>query len=80
MTLETLMNAHERETDKLIAELRAFRSRKRERCDHMIYDGFAVQIQMLKNLGIRLDAVDDAEQELYRLALEIFPDDGQGRD
>jgi hypothetical protein len=74
------MNAHERETDKLIAELRAFRSRKRERCDHMIYDGFAVQIQMLKNLGIRLDAVDDAEQELYRLALEIFPDDGQGRD
>ena len=35
---------------------------------------------MLKNLGIRLNAVDAIEEELYGLALDIFPDNGQGRD
>jgi len=74
MTLETINDAHERETDKLLAEIRSFRYRNRERFDHMVYDGFAAQIQMLKNLGLRLYAIEDAEQELYRLALEIFPD------
>jgi len=80
MTFNQLLTAHERETDKLIAEIRAFRLRKRESCDHLIYDGLAVQVRMLKNLGIRLAAVDAIEQELYGLALDIFPDNGQGRD
>lgn len=80
MTFEQLLAAHERETDALIAEIRAFHRRKRESCDHLIYDGLAVQVRMLKNLGIRLAAVDAAEEELYSLALDIFPDNGQGRD
>jgi hypothetical protein len=80
MNISQLLTAHERETDKLIAEIRAFRLRKRESCDYMIYDGLAVQVRMLKNLGIRLAAVDAIEQELYGLALDIFPDNGQGRD
>jgi len=80
MTFNQLLTAHERETDNLIAEIRAFRLRKRESCDHLVYDGFAVQVRMLKNLGIRLAAVDAIEEELYGLALDIFPDNGQGRD
>ena len=80
MRFEQLLAAHERETDSLIAEIRAFRRRKRESCDHLIYDGLAVQVRMLKNLGVRLNAVDAIEEELYRLALDIFPDNGQGRD
>ena len=80
MKLEQLLAAHERETDKLIAEIRAYRARPRESCDYMIYDGFAAQVKSFKNLGVRLTAVDEAEQELYRLALDIFPDNGQGRD
>ena len=80
MRFEQLLAAHERETDSLIAEIRAFRRRKRESCDHLIYDGLAVQVRMLKNLGVRLNAVDAIEEELYGLALDIFPDNGQGRD
>lgn len=80
MTFEQLLAAHERETDSLIAEIRAFRRRKRESCDHLIYDGLAVQVRMLKNLGIRLHSVDAIEEELYGLALDIFPDHGQVRD
>jgi hypothetical protein len=80
MNISQLLAAHERETDALIAEIRAFRRRKRESCDHLIYDGLAVQVRMLKNLGIRLHSVDAAEEELYSLALDIFPDNGQGRD
>ena len=80
MKLEQLLAAHERETDKLIAEIRAYRARPRESCDYMIYDGFAAQVKSFKNLGVRLTAVDEAEQELYKLALDIFPDNGQGRD
>ena len=80
MRFEQLLAAHERETDKLIAEIRAYRARPRESCDYMIYDGFAAQVKSFKNLGVRLTAVDEAEQELYKLALDIFPDNGQGRD
>jgi hypothetical protein len=80
MNIDQLLATHERETDKLIAEIRAFRLRKRESFDHLIYDGLAVQVRMLKNLGIRLAAVDAIEEELYGLALDIFPDNGQGRD
>jgi hypothetical protein len=80
MNIDQLLANHERETDKLIAEIRAFHRRERESCDHLIYDGFAVQVRMLKNLGIRLAAVDAIEEELYGLALDIFPDNGQGRD
>ena len=80
MRFEQLLAAHERETDKLIAEIREYRSRPRESCDYMIYDGFAAQVKSFKNLGVRLTAVDEAEQELYKLALDIFPDNGQGRD
>jgi hypothetical protein len=80
MNISQLLTAHERETDKLIAEIRAFRRRKREACDHLVYDGLAVQVRMLKNLGIRLAAVDAIEEELYGLALDIFPDNKQGRD
>jgi len=39
MNIDQLLATHERETDKLIAEIRAFRLRKRESCDHLIYDG-----------------------------------------
>jgi hypothetical protein len=80
MNISQLLATHERETDKLIAEIRAFQRRKRESCDHLVYDGFAVQVRMLKNLGIRLAAVDAIEEELYGLALDIFPDNGQERD
>ena len=80
MRFEQLLAAHERETDKLIAEIKAYRARPRESCDYMIYDGFAAQVKSFKNLGVRLTAVDEAEQELYKLALDIFPDNGQGRD
>ena len=80
MNIEQILAAHERETDKLIAEIRAYRARPRESCDYMIYDGFAAQVKSFKNLGVRLTAVDEAEQELYKLALDIFPDNGQGRD
>lgn len=80
MRFEQLLAAHERETDKLIAEIRAYRARPRESCDYMIYDGFAAQVKSFKNLGIRLNAVDAIEEELYGLALDIFPDNGQGRD
>ena len=80
MKIEQIFPAHAREADALIAEIRAFRRRKRESCDHLIYDGFAAQVRMLKNLGIRLNAVDAIEEELYKLALDIFPDNGQGRD
>jgi hypothetical protein len=80
MNIEQLLAVHERETDALLAEIRAFRRRKRESCDHLIYDGFAAQVRMLKNLGVRLTAVDEAEQELYKLSLDIFPDNGQERD
>ena len=80
MNIDQILAAHAREADSLIAEIRAFRRRKRESCDHLIYDGFAAQVRMLKNLGVRLNAVDEAEQELYKLALDIFPDNGQGRD
>jgi len=80
MNFSQLLAAHERETDALIAEIKAYRTRPRESCDHLIYDGLAVQVRMLKNLGIRLAAVDAIEEELYGLALDIFPDNGQGRD
>jgi hypothetical protein len=80
MNIDQLLANHQRETDTLIAEIRAFQRRKRELCDHLIYDGLAVQVRMLKNLGIRLAAVDAIEEELYGLALDIFPDNGQGRD
>jgi hypothetical protein len=80
MTIEQILMRHQRETDTLIAEIRAFQRRKREACDHLVYDGFAVQVRMLKILGIRLAAVDAIEEELYGLALDIFPDNGQGRD
>ena len=80
MNIEQLLADHERETDKLIAEISAYRERPRESCDYMIYDGFAAQVKSFKNLGVRLTAVDEAEQELYKLALDIFPDNGQGRD
>ena len=80
MRFEQLLAAHERETDKLIAEIKAYRARPRESCDYMIYDGFAAQVKSFKNLGVRLTAVDEAERELYKLALDIFPDNGQGRD
>jgi len=77
MNISQLLAAHQRETDKLIAEIRAFQRRKRESCDHLIYDGLAVQVRMLKNLGIRLAAVDAIEEELYGLALDIFQDNKQ---
>lgn len=80
MNIEQILAVHERETDALLAEIRAFRRRKRESCDHLIYDGFAAQVRMLKNLGVRLTPVDEAEQELYKLSLDIFPDNGQERD
>jgi hypothetical protein len=73
MNIDQLLATHERETDKLIAEIRAFRLRKRESCDHLIYDGLSVQVQMLNNLGIRMHAVDELQLELYMLALEVFP-------
>lgn len=72
MNIEQLLAAHKRETDKLIAEISAYRERPRESCDYMIYDGFAAQVRMLKNLGVRLNAVDAIEEELYGLALDIF--------
>jgi len=77
MNIDQLLANHELETDKLIAEIRAFQRRKRESCDHLIYDGLAVQVRMLKNLGIRLAAVDAIEEELYGLALDIFQDNKQ---
>ena len=80
MNIEKLLAVHERETHALLAEIRALRRRKRESCDHLIYDGLAAQVRMLKNLGIRLHSVDAIEEELYGLALNIFPDNGQGRD
>jgi hypothetical protein len=80
MNISQLLAAHQRETDKLIAEIRAFQRRKRESCDHLIYDGLAVQVRMLKNLGIRLAAVDAIEEELYGLALDIFQDNKQESD
>ena len=74
MNIDQLMSRHEAETDKLIAEIKAYRSRPREACDHMIYDGFAAQVKSFKNLGLRLYAVEDAERELMKLAAEIFPE------
>ena len=74
MNVEHFMAAHERETDKLIAEIKAYRARPREACDHMIYDGFAAQVRSFKNLGIRLYDVEIVEDELYKLALEVFPE------
>lgn len=61
MNIEQILAAHERETDKLIAEIKAYRARPRESCDYMIYDGFAAQVKSFKNLGVRLTAVDEAD-------------------
>jgi hypothetical protein len=72
MNIEQILAAHERETDALIAEIKAYRARPREACDYMIYDGLAVQIRMLENLGLRLYAVEELQSELKKLSAEIF--------
>ena len=73
MTLELLKLAHERETMSLLMEIIAFRKNQRLQSDSFVYDGFMAQVQMLKNIGICLSHVEACEQELYQVALEIFP-------
>ena len=73
MNVENFYEAHCRETDKLRDEIRAFRQVRRSSCDAQVHDGFLAQIEMLKNLGIRLYAVEDLQAELKKLSDELFP-------
>jgi hypothetical protein len=73
MNIAQFYEAHCRETDKLIDEIRAFRQMRRSSCDVQVHDGFLAQIEMLENLGVRLYAVDDIKAELKKLSDELFP-------
>ena len=73
MNIENFYEAHCRETDKLMDEIRAFRQSRRTSCDAQVHDGFLAQIEMLKNFGIRLYVVEDLQAELKKLSDELFP-------
>jgi hypothetical protein len=73
MNIDQMLTTHERETDKLLAEIRQFRQSRRTSCDALVYDGFDAQIRMLENLGLRLYAVEELQSELKKLSAEIFP-------
>jgi len=75
MTLDHLMFLHGIETEKLLAEIRQFRQSRppmRTSCDALVYDGFDAQIRKLENLGLRLNAVEELQFEIKKLADELF--------
>jgi hypothetical protein len=73
MNIAQFYEAHCRETNKLLDEIRAFRQVRRSSCDAQVHDGFLAQIQMLENLGVRLYAVEELRMELKELSNELFP-------
>lgn len=72
MNIEQFLAAHKRETEALAAEIEHFATKQREPLDYITYDGFAAQVRMLKNLGVRLSAVGMLEDMLNEIGPTIF--------